>query len=327
MKVIAAVIGMGIGQKHLDAIDNYKKSFVKIICEKNVKKIRFLKKKYPDKIITKNENIIFKDPSINLVSIASYDNFHYSQVIKSLKNNKNIIVEKPMCLKLNQLTKIHKILKKKKDLKMISNLVLRVNSLFKEFKKRADIKNIFYIEADYIWGRKKKLFEWRSKVKDYSLILGAGIHIIDLVMWILGSKPTSVKTFANKKSTMHSKFKKNSLIVMLFEFPSNILVKITANGAAVHNHFHEMKIFSKNDTLVHSNLGTYSFKGDKLKKIDKSYPDKLNRKKVIQNFIDNLINPKTKNFISHQEQFDLMSACFSAEKSAMMNKKVKIKYL
>ena len=126
MKIIAAVIGMGIGQKHLDAIDNYKKSFVKIICEKNEKKIKFLKKKYPDKIITKNENIIFTDPSINLVSIASYDDFHYSQVIKSLKNNKNIIVEKPMCLKLNQLKEIYKILQKKKNIKMISNLVLQL---------------------------------------------------------------------------------------------------------------------------------------------------------------------------------------------------------
>ena len=157
MKIIAAVIGMGIGQKHLDAIDNYKKSFVKIICEKNDNKIKFLKKKYPDKIITKDENVIFKDKSINLVSIASYDDFHYSQVIKSLKNNKNIIVEKPMCLKSNQLIEIHKILKDKSNVKMISNLVLRVNSLFKEFKKRTDIRNIFYIEADYIWGRKKKI--------------------------------------------------------------------------------------------------------------------------------------------------------------------------
>ncbi len=327
MKMIAAIIGMGIGQKHLDAIENYKKSFVKIICEKNEKKIKFLQKKYPDKIITKNENVIFKDPSINLVSIASYDDFHYSQVRKSLKANKNIIVEKPMCLKSNQLTEIYKILKKKKNIKMTSNLVLRVNSLFKEFKKRNDIKNTFYIEADYIWGRKKKLFEWRSKVKDYSLILGAGIHIVDLVMWILGSKPISVTTFTNKKVTTKSKFKKNSLAVMLLEFPSNILVKITANGAAVHNHFHEMKIFSKNETLVHSNLGSYSFKREKLKKIDKSYPDKQNRKKLIQNFIDNLTNPKIKNFISHQEQFDLMSVCFSAEKSAMLKKKIRIKYL
>ena len=233
MKIVAAIIGMGIGQKHLDAIDNYKKSFVKIICEKNEKKIQFLKKKYPGKIITKDENVIFKDPSINLVSIASYDDFHYSQVVKSLENNKNIIVEKPMCLKFSQLKEIYKILKKKKNVKMTSNLVLRVNSLFKEFKKRIDIKNTFYIEADYIWGRKKKLLQWRSKVKDYSLVSGAGIHMIDLVMWLLGSRPISVTTFANKKSTRNSKFKKNSLFVMLFEFPSNILVKITANGAVV----------------------------------------------------------------------------------------------
>ena len=45
MEIIAAVIGMGIGQKHLEAIENYKKSFVKIICEKNEKKIKNLKKK------------------------------------------------------------------------------------------------------------------------------------------------------------------------------------------------------------------------------------------------------------------------------------------
>ena len=52
-----------------------------------------------------------------------------------------------------------------------------------------------------------------------------------------------------------------------------------------HNHFHEMKIFSKNETLVHSNLGTYSFKRDKLNKINKSYPDKKSRKNLIQNLL------------------------------------------
>ena len=46
---------------------------------------------------------------------------------------------------------------------MTSNLVLRVNSLFKEFKKRIDIKNTFYIEADYIWGRKKKIISMAFK--------------------------------------------------------------------------------------------------------------------------------------------------------------------
>ena len=96
-----------------------------------------------------------------------------------------------MCLKIEQLKKITKLVKKK-NIKIFSNLVLRVNSLFKDFKKRIKRKKIYYIEADYIWGREKKLYGWRSNIKDYSITLGAGIHMIDLTMWLLNSKPTYV---------------------------------------------------------------------------------------------------------------------------------------
>ena len=40
MKIVAAIIGMGIGQKHLEAIDNYKNLMVKIICEKKRIKLK-----------------------------------------------------------------------------------------------------------------------------------------------------------------------------------------------------------------------------------------------------------------------------------------------
>ena len=39
MKIKAAIIGMGIGQKHFEAIEGYKNSKVAIICEKDTKKI------------------------------------------------------------------------------------------------------------------------------------------------------------------------------------------------------------------------------------------------------------------------------------------------
>ena len=44
MKICAGIIGSGIGIKHFDAIQNYKKSFVKFICEKDKKKHLILKK-------------------------------------------------------------------------------------------------------------------------------------------------------------------------------------------------------------------------------------------------------------------------------------------
>ena len=113
----AAIIGSGIGMKHLEAIDQYRNSSVKIICEKDKTKIKHLRKKFKNIKITSDEEKIFLDKSINLVSIASYDDDHFNQLVKCIKNNKHIIVEKPMCLKIEQLLKIKNLIKKKKKYK------------------------------------------------------------------------------------------------------------------------------------------------------------------------------------------------------------------
>lgn len=327
MKIVAAIIGMGIGQKHFEAIDNYKNSMVKIICEKNKNKIKELKIKYPNKIVTSDEDAIFLDKQINLVSIASYDQFHFSQILKCFKYKKNMIIEKPLCLNFNQLKKIYFLSKQNKNIKLTSNLVLRTNSLFKEFKKRINKQKIFYIEGDYIWGRKEKLFGWRSKIKEYSLTLGAGIHIIDLINWLTGLKPISVYAVGNDKITKNTSFKKNSLITMIFNFPNNILVKVSANGAAIYDHYHELKIFLENQTLVNSRMGSYVINKGRISKIKANYPDKKNRKKLIQNFIDTIKIKNTKPLISLKEQIDLMTICFAVDKSVKLNKKIKIDYL
>lgn len=325
-KINAGIIGFGIGQKHFEAINNYKKTKVKIICEKNLEKIKLVKKKFPNIKITKNEDEIFLDKEINLVSIASYDSDHYSQILKCVKNKKNIIVEKPMCLTLQELKHLKNLISYS-NLKITSNLVLRVNSLFKSIRKKVIKDKIFYIEADYVWGRKKKLFGWRSKINNYSLILGAGIHVIDLVMWILKKKPHSVFATANNIVTQNTSFKKNSMVAIFLEFPGKIIAKITANAVAIHKHFHEIKVFTDKKTINNTLNGSFTFTKTGIKKNKGHYPDKINRKKLIQNFLDNLINNRKKLIISHKEQFDLMSVCFAAEQSIKKNKKIKIKYI
>ena len=74
---------------------------------------------------------------------------------------------------------------------------------------------MYNIEASYLWGRKHKLFEWRSKTKEYSLTLGATIHLLDLICWMLNSKPVSVFTKTSKKLTYDTKFK-NFLLQIIF---------------------------------------------------------------------------------------------------------------
>lgn len=324
----AAIIGSGIGLKHLEAIENYKSVKVKFICEKNHKRSLKLKKKFPHIKIINNDSDIYKDESVKLVSIASYDNFHYTQILKCIKHKKHIIVEKPFCLNLKELKNIYQLLKKNDDIKFVSNLVLRTNNLFKNIKKISNKNEIFYIEGDYIWGRKEKLIGWRSTIQNYSATLGAGIHLIDLIIWILNDKPKSVMSFGNKIVTKGSKFKKNSFIINIFKFPKNIVVKITSNLVANYHHFHELKIFEKNQTIIHNLNGTFLMnKKKQKKKLSGDYPDKSNRKKLIRNFIDHIKDSSIKPILTLKDQVDLMSICFYADKSLSSKKEMVIRYL
>jgi len=207
MKIYAAIIGTGIGLKHFEAINNYKNSKVLLVYEKDKKRNLKLKKNFPNINFVNSENEIFLNKKINLVSIASYDNYHFKQILLCLRKNINVIIEKPICLKFEELIKIRKALKKSRS-KITSNMVLRVNDLFCKIKKKINPKNIYYMEGDYIWGRKEKIFGWRSKIKNFSFTLGAAIHIIDLICWFLNEKPISIVSFGNNLITKKTKFKK-----------------------------------------------------------------------------------------------------------------------
>ena len=94
-KIHAATIGLGFGLLHAKVFK--KNRFTKLLCvndfNDNKKKLAlFLKTKF-----VKNVNEIFKNKKINLVSIASFDNYHFDHLYKAIKNGKNIFIEKPLC--------------------------------------------------------------------------------------------------------------------------------------------------------------------------------------------------------------------------------------
>ena len=327
----AGIIGTGVGMKHFEAISGYRKSKVTCILEKDKNKISKIKKKYKNLKIFSKEKDFFSYENLNLVSIASYDEFHYSQIIKSIKKGFNVIVEKPICLNLTQLKNIYYLLKRNPKIKFTSNMVLRKNMLFNTIKKQINLKEIYYIDAGYLWGRKEKLFGWRSKTKNYSLTLGASIHIIDLVCWMLKLKPIKVFTKISNKITKNTKFKKFSFVNYIFTFPNDIIVNIKADGVCAHPHFHTLKIFEKNKTIISEINGQLIIKKNKLNnlkilKTNYPYPDKKNRKKFIQEFLNSILDNKN---IKGQtkEIIDVMSVCFYADLSAKKKQELNIKYL
>ena len=76
----------------------------------------------------------------------------------------------------------------------------------------------------------RKLSGWRAEMDFYSIVLGAAIHMIDLVMWMLESRPISVYVMGNKIGSKKTKLRYNSFAVILLKFQDDLIIKLTGNG-------------------------------------------------------------------------------------------------
>ena len=334
-KFNVGIIGLGVGEKHLQTY--LKSPLVNKIkaYDFDLKKVRKIKSKYSKVEFVKNENEIIKSREISVVSVASYDNYHANQILKCLNNEKHIFVEKPICLYNSELIKIFKVFNKRK-LNLSSNLVLRTTPLFIDLKKqiaKGALGKLFYLEADYLWGRIHKFFSWRSKMKYYSKIYGAAVHMIDLVVWLLNRYPVEVFATGNNIVTKKSKLKFNSFVNLNLIFSDGLIVKITGNGPCVYHHFHSLKIFGSKKTFIHDYKNSFIIKDrakpkiEKLNSNEKKYPAKKERPNVLNSFLTSILKRKNKQLVHSKEVFDVMSICFAAEKSMNSGKKIKIKYL
>lgn len=332
-KINIGVIGLGVGLNYLKVLDSNKYIGKIYVFDFNKKKLELVKIKYKNVQICNSSDEILLNKSINLVCIASYDSYHFEQTIKSIKNNKHIFVEKPLCLKLSELKTIFKLIKKK-NLFLSSNFNLRSSEIFKNLKKKIykEKKNkVYYLEGDYNSGRLKKITHgWRSKEKYHSIILSSAIHIIDIICWILDEFPIEVSGFSNKIVTKNTNFKYDDFVVGIFRFKGNILCKITANIGCVYPHFHKISIYSKDKTYEQNLLGSVLVSKSKqdirINKIKNDYRER-NRNEILDNFINNLSNKnKSDLLIDSSNIFKIMNICFAFIDSIKKNRKIKINY-
>ena len=112
-KINVILIGYGYWGPNLARNINNSDNFNLIgICDINKKNLLKAKKKYPKINIFKDYKKAIKKEKIELVAIASPTSTHYKIAKFSLNNNKNILVEKPITLKLKDLNSLYKISEK-----------------------------------------------------------------------------------------------------------------------------------------------------------------------------------------------------------------------
>ena len=124
-KLLAGVIGLGVGERHVVGYDRHPQCQVKVLCDLNPKVLKNVGERHKGKELTSDPASVLEDPNIDVVSIASYDDSHERQVVQALQRGKHVFVEKPLCLTSCELENIVRTLNAYPSLKLSSNLILR----------------------------------------------------------------------------------------------------------------------------------------------------------------------------------------------------------
>ncbi|MFQ5685032.1 MAG: bi-domain-containing oxidoreductase [Candidatus Scalindua sp.] len=185
-----------------------------------------------------DENEIINDPNINTIAIMTRHYLHAQQVIDVLKARKNVFVEKPLCLNEEELKDIISTYYDEQERNIADgvqslSLMVGFNRRFAPFiiELKGLLNNVreplvlnYRINAGYIpanhWTQDPQVGGGR--------LVGEACHFIDLLIYLSGSKPYKIMTYALPDKGHYSQ---DNLHITL-EFANRTLGTVTyvANG-------------------------------------------------------------------------------------------------
>jgi predicted dehydrogenase len=86
-------------------------------------------------------------------------------------------------------------------------------------------------------------------------MLGGGVHLVDLMMWMTGQTPTHVSAMGNSIASRGTRFRYDDFVTATFRFPSGMIGVISANFGSVCRHQHAVRIFGTKGMFVFDDAG------------------------------------------------------------------------
>jgi predicted dehydrogenase len=252
------VIGLGVGQQHVAGFRG-SGCDVTIVCDLDESRLEAAARQDPSLRTTTEADEVLRDPALDVVSIASYDDAHFAQALAALEQGKHVFVEKPVCRTIAEVRALRAALAERPQLHLASNLVLRAAPLYRWAQEQVRdglFGSVYSFDGEYLYGRLSKITEgWRGEVENYSVMLGGGVHLVDLMLWLTGQRPASVSAVGNRIATKGSAFRYDDFAAATFAFPSGLVGRVTANFGCVQPHQHVVRIYGTEATFAYDDAG------------------------------------------------------------------------
>lgn len=226
-----AIVGYGhIGCRHAEHILKNKEAQLLAVCDIDTT----VKDKLPSDISFFDNHLdLINSVNADVVSICTPNYLHSSQAVDVLNAHKNVIVEKPMALSVQECDTMMQAAKIN-DKIIFAVKQNRYNPPVQEVKKLIDtgaLGRIFMIQVNCFWNRSDAYYaqsNWRgSKNKDGGCLFTQFSHFVDILYYLNGSLKSSKGLINNYAHQHNTEFEDTGSFVMESEKGALINFNIT----------------------------------------------------------------------------------------------------
>jgi predicted dehydrogenase len=203
-KLGAAIIGCGwVAEEYVKAFQEDERSEVRALVSRNRANAERYRNRYDLKCaIETDASKMLRQEDVDIVVVCTPHNVHTEYVVAAADACKHIIIEKPVALTPEDISKQQQAVRRNK-VKTIVSFVLHWNPLLMTIDRLINegvFGNIFFVEVDYlhrIWMTTDLKWYGNRKISGTAL-LTAGCHAIDALRWFARSEAEEVFAYQVK---------------------------------------------------------------------------------------------------------------------------------
>ncbi len=217
------------------------------VMEINEELAEKLRVKYGAKRAYTDHKALLADPEVDVVYIASPVNCHKEQAIDAARAKKDILLEKPICLDIADGEEVLRVCEEE-GVKIATGFLMRFhayNSKIREIVQSGKIGQVVSCRAQFGCWYPDIPGAWRQvkALAGGGALMDMGVHCIDLLQYIVGSKAKRVAAFASTNTFSYEVEDQASLMMQLengavayvesnFNIPDAVVSKLEIYGTS-----------------------------------------------------------------------------------------------
>lgn len=269
-KLRCGIVGLGIGKRrHIEGYRIHPDAEVVAIADINPERIQDVGEAYGIKGRYTTLTDMLNNEDIDIVSIATPNNFHKPQTLEALRAGCHVLCEKPMALSADDAIDMIKV-SEETGRRVMINFSSRTSDeayAMKEAVKSGMLGDIYFARS--IWLRRRRLpgfggWFGQKELSGGGPLIDIGVHRLDLALWLMDfPKPVWVmgSTYDHIASEIAAREKKKydveDFAVALIKFENGATLELEASWCAnIKEREHlSTRLLGTRAGLLHHNIG------------------------------------------------------------------------